>query len=264
MLASHINKLMTGDKTLILAYDQGMEHGPTDFNLDNIDPEYIIEIAEKGGYNALVFQNGVAEKYYHSIKSKLPLIVKLNGKTNIAKTEPFSTQVCSIRRAINLGAHAVGYTIYVGSNREAEMFSQFSKIVEEAHDYSIPVILWAYPRGEFVKNPLSTDTLAYAARVALELGADFVKLNYNNDLSGFKWVTKAAGRTKVVIAGGDKMPEREFLQKAKDILEAGAAGMAVGREVWQHDNPLVMSEAIKKVIFDGKSVDDAMKLFTEE
>jgi class I fructose-bisphosphate aldolase len=262
MLTTHINKLLTDSKTLMLAYDQGMEHGPsTDLNLDNVDPDYIIEIAEKGGYNALILHNGIAEKYYQHLKTKLPLIIKLNGKTNIPKIEPFATQICSLKRAVNLGAHAVGYTVYVGSNREAEMFSQFSKIVEEAHDYSIPVIMWAYPRGQSVHDPLATETLAYAARVGLELGADFVKIGYNNDPAGFKWVVKSAGKTKVIVAGGDSLPERAFLQKAADILEAGAIGMAVGREVWQHKEPLIMTEAIKKVIFDGDSVDEAMKLF---
>ena len=263
MLTTHINKLLTDEKTLMLAYDQGLEHGPTDFNLDNIDPDYIIEIAEKGKYNALVLHHGIAEKYFHSLKTKIPLIIKLNGKTSIPKTEPFSTQLCSLKRAVNLGAHAVGYTIYVGSNREAEMFAQFSKIVEEAHDYSIPVIMWAYPRGQFVSDPLATHTLAYSARVALELGADFVKINYNHDPEGFKWVVKSAGRTKVIVAGGDKMPERDFLQKLKEVMEAGAIGMAVGRQVWQYEEPLIMTEAIKKVLFDGDTIDEAMKLFSK-
>jgi fructose-bisphosphate aldolase, class I len=261
MLNAHINKLMTNNKTLILAYDQGVEHGPSaDFDLRNINPEFIVDIAEKGKYNALVLHNGVAEKYYSHATNKVPLIVKLNGKTNMAKVEPFSTQLCSLKRAVNLGAQAVGYTVFVGSNREAEMFSQFSKIVEEAHDYSIPVIMWAYPRGQFVANPLATETLAHAARVGLELGADFVKVNYNNDKEGFKWVVKAAGKTKTVVAGGDKMGDIEFLRKTLEIVEAGAVGLAVGRNVWQHQTPFAMTEAIKQVLFKGKSPDDAIKL----
>jgi class I fructose-bisphosphate aldolase len=265
MLANHINKLLTDNRTLMLAYDQGLEHGPsTDFNLNNVDPDYIIEIAEKGKYNALILHSGVAEKYFHGLKTKLPLIIKLNGKTNIPKIEPFSAQICSLKRAVNLGAHAVGYTVFVGSNREAEMLQQFSKIVEEAHEYSIPVIMWAYPRGQSVVNPLATETLAHAARVGLELGADFVKINYNNDPAGFKWVIKSAGKAKVVVAGGDKLPERDFLQKAHDIMEAGAAGMAVGRQVWQHPDPLTMTEAIKKVLFWNRSVDEAMKVFSQK
>jgi len=264
MLNKHINRLMTEGKTLMLAYDQGLEHGPSaDFDLKNVDPQYVIDIAEKGRYNALVLQNGVAEKYYHGMNRKIPLIIKLNGKTNIPHVEPFSAQLCSIKRAVNIGAHAVGYTVYVGSNREAEMFEQFSKIVEEAHDYSIPVIMWAYPRGQSVTNPLATDTLAHAARVGLELGADFVKINYNNDPEGFKWVVKAAGKTRVIEAGGEKTGDKEFLTKTREVIEAGAVGIAVGRNVWQNKRPFLMTQALKKVVFDGKSVEEAMKVFEQ-
>ena len=131
MLKTHINKLMSDDKTIILAYDQGLEHGPSaDFNIKNVDPQYVVDIAEKGRYNALVLQHGIAEKYYHGMGRKVPLIIKLNGKTNIPKIEPFSAQLCSIKRAVNMGAQAVGYTVYVGSNRESEMLERFSKISE--------------------------------------------------------------------------------------------------------------------------------------
>ena len=264
MLQTHINKLMTNEKTLILAYDQGLEHGPSaDFNLKNVDPQYVIDIADKGRYNALVLHNGVAEKYYHNGSHKVPLIVKLNGKTNIPKVEPYAGLLCSIKRAVNIGAQAVGYTVYIGSSHEAEMFSQFSKIVEEAHDYSIPVVMWAYPRGQSVANPLATEVLAHAARVGLELGADFVKINYNNDIEAFRWVVEAAGRARVVVAGGERMGDKEFLSKTRDVLEAGAAGIAVGRNVWQNEHPFLMTQALKKVIFEGKGVDEAMKVFEQ-
>ena len=106
---------------MILAYDQGLEHGPTDFNDKNIDPSYIIEIANKGKFNGLVLQKGIAEKYY---RGKVPLILKLNGKTNLLKGEPIAKQLCSVKEAIELGAKAVGYTIYVGSIHEPEMFKE--------------------------------------------------------------------------------------------------------------------------------------------
>ncbi|MFH1399504.1 MAG: fructose-bisphosphate aldolase [Candidatus Woesearchaeota archaeon] len=245
-----IGKLMTKGRSLMLACDQGFEHGPADFNLKNIDPEFIMELAEKGGFNAVILHNGIAEKYYHGFSRKVPLVVKLNGKTNIPKIEPLSANVCSLKRAVQLGADAVGFTLFVGSRYEREMYEQVSKIVEEAHDYGIPVITWAYPRGEFVPNPRATGTLAHAARVCLELGADFVKINYNGDFEGFKWVVKAAGKARVMVAGGNKVDDAEFLQKTKEVLDAGAVGIAVGRQVWQHAEPMKMIEAIKKVVFD--------------
>ena len=204
MFRTKMYRLLSGGRALFLACDQGLEHGPKDFNMDNINPNYILDLAEKGGFNGVIFQHGIAEKYYQSYKDRIRLIVKLNGKTNIPKVDPYSAQVCSVGRAVKLGAEAVGYTIYLGSPREAEMFREFGEIVEEAHDYGIPVIAWMYPRGRDVQNDVTTEILAYAARVGLELGADIVKIKYNHDVEGFKWVTKSAGKCKVVVAGGHK------------------------------------------------------------
>ena len=98
---------------MLLAYDQGFEHGPSlDFNDRNVDPTFIMETAFKGGFNGIVFQKGLAEKYYDG---RVPLIVKTNGKAGLTKGEPNSKQNCSVEYAISLGAKAVGYTIYLGS-----------------------------------------------------------------------------------------------------------------------------------------------------
>ena len=255
-----MQKIMHNERSLLLAYDQGLEHGPTDFNLNNVNPDYILKIAEKGKYNGLILHHGIAEKYYDKHNATVPLIVKLNGKTNFVKSDPISSQVCSIGRAVKLGADAVGYTIYPGSEFEHKMFSEFSKLIETAHTYGIPVIAWVYPRGKFIKNEFSTETIAYAARIGLELGADFVKINYNNNFEGFKWVVKAAGKARVLIAGGKKLSDKEVLQRTYEVMKTGACGLAVGRNVWQNDHPLKMTKALKKIIFNNKSVNEALKI----
>ena len=255
-----INKLFSQGKTVLLAYDQGLEHGPSDFNLDNCDPDYIINIGIKGGYRGLIFQKGIAEHYYSHYTKKIPLIIKLNGKTRIPQGEPIAEQICSIKQAVDLGADAVGYTIYVGSEHEPKIFREFSRIQEQAHDYNLPVIAWMYPRGKAVQNDLNTDLLAYAARIGLELGADILKIKYNGDKEGFKWIVKCAGKAKVVVAGGSKTDDKSFLTSIKDSVESGGSGIAVGRNVWQHEKPLEISKAINKVVFENKKVEDALKL----
>ncbi len=254
-----LHPFLQNGRSLLLALDQGLEHGPKDFTVQNIDPDYVLNIAWKGKYNGMILQKGLAEKYYENYRQLVPLILKLNGKTNIPKIDPYSPLNCSVKRAVELGAAAVGYTIYFGSPMEPKIFEEFSKIQEEAHDYSLPVIAWMYPRGPFVQNEADTDILAYAARTALELGADYVKMKYNHDKEGFKWVVKCAGKVKVMIAGGEKTDVKSLLQETKDILDAGCVGMAIGRNVWQSDKPLQITSALKKVIFENKSVDEAMK-----
>lgn len=250
------DNLLTNGKALYLAYDQGMEHGPVDFNDKNVDPAYIMGIAKKGHYNGIILQKGVAEKYY---SGKVPLIVKLNGKTSLVKGEPYSPQLCSVREAVELGAKAVGYTIYVGSAYESRMFAEFEKIQEHAHYHNIPVIAWMYPRGKAVEKKDKKEIIPYAARLGLELGADMIKINYTGDIKSFRWAVKSAGKTKVVVAGGIKDAPRHFLQNVSDFMKAGAVGLAVGRNVWQYKNPLKMTKAIQNIIFKNKTAEEAMK-----
>jgi class I fructose-bisphosphate aldolase len=249
-METHLGKIVKNGKVLILAMDQGMEHGPTDFNLKNINPEYVCDIACRGGFTGFALQKGVARHYKENYSGKVPLILKLNGRTNIVpKDECYSAPIASVKEAVGLGADAIGYTIYVGSPREADLFRDFGIIEKEAHDYGLPCVVWAYPRGKHVLDEKSPDTVAYAARVALELGADIVKINYPGSIDAMKWVVASAGRCKVISAGGSKQPDAEFLKKVKDIMAGNGAGLAVGRNVWQNDNPMKITQEIKKVIF---------------
>lgn len=237
-------------KCLLLAYDQGMEHGPTDFNDANVDPEYICKIAREAQvFTGIVFGAGVAEKYY--TPDLPPLVLKLNGKTGFHKgEEPVSLQLTSVDRAIELGAKAVGYTVYVGSEHEEEMMKELAQIVGEAHTKNLPVVAWMYPRGKHVEGKeTDKDVVAYGARIGLELGADIVKLPYTGSVESFVWVVKSAGKTGVLAQGGAKKEEGEFLKEASDIIQAGAMGMAVGRNIWQSADPVGLSKKLADVIF---------------
>lgn len=246
-----LDKITTKGKALYLAYDQGLEHGPTgDFNDKNINPLYIIKIAKEGKFNALIFQKGIAEKYEDEIKkSKIPLILKLNGKTNLFKGEPISAQLATVEEAVNLGAVAVGCTIYIGSEHETKMIEQFEKIERDAHSRGIPVIAWVYPRGKSIEGKKDGELLAYACRVGLEIGADIVKIHWNGNAEELKWAIKSAGKTKVVIAGGLKTDEKQFLENVKEAMKAGVIGLAVGRNLWQSDSPLALTRKIKRIVW---------------
>lgn len=251
----NLNKIMTKGKFLFLAYDQGLEHGPTDFNDKNIDPDYILDIAVKGKFNAVILHKGIAEKYYNG---KVPLILKLNGKTKYLKGDPYSTKLCTVKEAIDLGAKAVGYTIYVGSKHESRMFKEFEEIQREAHANGLPVVAWMYPRGKTIKNEISKKNLAYAARVGLELGADIIKTKYTGKIDSFEWVVKSAGKAKIVVAGGSKKNTQGLLKEVCDFMQAGAKGMAIGRNVWQHEEPLKITKALKEIIFNKKDLKFAL------
>jgi len=240
-----LNSILRKGRGMFLAYDQGMEHGPVEFNDKNVSPESIIEIAKKGKYTGIIVGKGIAEKYKNEIKkSGVPLILKLNGKTNLYKGEPMSEQLCTVREALKLNAKAVGYTIYLGSAFEHQMLKEFEGIEREAHALGLPVIAWVYPKHGLNREGI----MAYAARVALEIGADIAKIKLTN-ISELKWAVKSAGKCKIVVAGGEKIPEKEFLKEAKEIMKAGVCGLAVGRNIWKAENPISLSNKLRKSIF---------------
>ncbi|KPL02125.1 MAG: fructose-bisphosphate aldolase [candidate division Zixibacteria bacterium SM1_73] len=262
-------------RLLLLPIDQGLEHGPVDFfdNPDSVDPSFQLRLAKEGGYSGIVFHIGLAEKYLRNFAGEVPLILKLNGKTNIPSDKyAFSPQTASVEDAVRLGADAVGYTLYVGSPAQGEDIRQFFEIREDCEKFGMPLIMWAYPRGEAIESKGGRDSLYavdYAARVACELGADLVKLNlpeYDEQKAkdlpkpydqmkftpqeGLEKVVRSAGRTLVLVSGGSKISDEDLLEKVKVSMEAGVTGLIFGRNMWQRkfEDALKLTEKIKRIM----------------
>ncbi|HZX12432.1 MAG TPA: fructose-bisphosphate aldolase [Candidatus Nanoarchaeia archaeon] len=254
------DEILTNKKGVFLALDEGLDVGPKDFTLDTVDPSFGMDVAVKGGYNGLILNKGVAEFYVEHYQFKVPLIVRLNGRTSISKTEPYAGQVCSVKKAVDLKAKAALYKVYFGSPHEHVMVKEFSKVQEEAQEYGLPLMLWVCPKGPFIQNEVDADLLAYGARVGLELGAHGVCLSYNRDFLGFKWVVKAAAASKVFVMTNERATPEAVVREAHDATRAGAAGIIVKRNVWQCEKPLAITNALKAVIFGGKKLDEALGL----
>ena len=129
------------------------------------------------------------------------------------------------------------------------MFQEFENIQREAHKKNLPVIVWIYPRGKSIKEKKPEELMVYAARTALEIGADIVKIQYFGKFKDLSWAVKSAGKTKIVVAGGTKKGEKEFLKQVHEIMDAGCIGLAIGRNVWQHPKPLEITKKIKEIVF---------------
>jgi class I fructose-bisphosphate aldolase len=257
---------------LFLPYDQGLEHGPRDFftNPAASDPGYIVRLAVEGGFNGVALQIGLAEKFYWDYAGEVPLILKLNGKTDIpSDAQPLSPLHASVADAVRLGADAVGYTMYVGSPAQEQDFAQFRVVREEAHRLGMPLIVWAYPRGEAIDAKGGKDSfyaVDYAARTASELGADVVKVNFPKpdrrtgvpggydaeftEQQAVEAVVRSANRTLVLISGGERAGDQAMLDKAREAMEAGATGLIFGRNVWQrdHDESLRFVARLKEIL----------------
>src|SRR5215468_1725178 len=139
---------------LFLPYDQGLEHGPRDFfaNPAAADPAYITKLAVEAGFNGIVLNIGLAEKFYWDYAGEIPLVLKLNGKTEIPSDQHALSPVnATVEEAVRLGADAIGYTLYVGTPAQDQDFEQLRRVREDAQRFGMPLIVWAYPRGAAIE-----------------------------------------------------------------------------------------------------------------
>jgi class I fructose-bisphosphate aldolase len=263
-----------GNGTLmILPLDQGLEHGPADFfrNEAALDTGFVFELAQEGGYSSIALGIGLAEKYMRRHCGRVPLILKLNGKTNIADdAEAVSTRTASVEDAVKLGADAVGFTLYVGSPREAEGFEDFRKVRQDCERLGMPIVLWSYTRGRAIEAKGGKGTLYaqdYAARVAEELGADVVKLHEPQETNDrcpepykslkedtpqrIRRVVRSAGKVMVLFSGGEKQDsDAAVLYKVKLYMDCGATGVMFGRNMWLRtkEHALALTRQVRRIL----------------
>jgi len=247
---------------LFLPYDHGLEHGPRDFfGNPAADPGYVVRLAVDGDFNGVVLHIGNASKFYWDFAGEVPLILKLNGKTDVpTDDEPLSPLNATVADAVALGADAVGYTLYVGSPLQTQDFQQFQRIRADADRLGMPVMVWAYPRGRAIDGKGGRNSfyaVDYAVRVASELGADLVKITwpeatassrpeYDREFTATEMLTavvRSSNRSLVVLSGGELTEERDMLGRASLAMDAGATGLIFGRNIWGRER----SEALRFV-----------------
>jgi fructose-bisphosphate aldolase/6-deoxy-5-ketofructose 1-phosphate synthase len=270
-------------RLMLFAGDQKVEHLNDDFYGDDIhpddaDPEHLFKISSRGSIGVFATQLGLIAHYGMDYPD-LPYLVKLNSKTNLVKTEqmdPFNNQwldiyqVVEFQKSSGLKITGVGYTIYLGSEFESEMLHQAAQVVYEAHAHGLVTVLWIYPRGHAVTDEKNPHLIAGATGVAASMGTDFVKVNYpkkkgESSAEIFKEAVRAAGRTKVVCAGGSSKMPKDFLQELHDQIHiSGASGNATGRNIHQKslEEAVRMCNAVYAITVEDKSVEEAWKIFS--
>jgi fructose-bisphosphate aldolase/6-deoxy-5-ketofructose 1-phosphate synthase len=267
-------------RLMLLAGDQKLEHLNNDFfgegiSEDDADPAHLFRIAGQAKIGAFATQFGLVARYGMD-HPQVPYLIKLNSKTHLVKTsqaEPVSRELMGVDQAVKLGKDndmrivGVGYTVYLGSEHEAVMLREAAQMVHRAHRHGLLTILWMYPRGRAVADERDPHLVAGAAGAAACLGADFAKVNYPEGPEApqrFREAVRAAGRTKVICAGGERMEAEPFLRRLHDQIHiSGAAGNATGRNVHQRplDEAVRFCNAIYGITVEGISVQEAMKIY---
>lgn len=269
-------------RLMLFAGDQKIEHLNDDFYGEGItpednDPEHMFKIASQGKIGVFASQLGLIARYGRDY-ADIPYLVKLNSKTNLVPTsqsDPISTslidvaQVAEFRENSGLKITAVGYTVYLGSEYEAQMLTEAAQAIYEAHQYGMISVIWCYPRGKAVPDEGDAHLIAGAAGTIASIGGDFVKVNPPKkdgkaDPALLKEAIQAAGRTQVVCAGGSSKQAEAFLQELHDQVHiGGTSGNATGRNI--HQRPLEeavrFTNAIYAITVENKSVEEAIKIY---
>jgi fructose-bisphosphate aldolase/2-amino-3,7-dideoxy-D-threo-hept-6-ulosonate synthase len=242
------------DRTIIVPMDHGVTLGPVK-GLVNMQ-ETITRLL-RGGADAIVLHRGVAK---HVDTGNAGLIVHLSGITKLSSDPNNKVQVCAVEEAVRIGADAVSVHVNIGAEQEDKMLEKLGRVADDCDRYGIPLLAMMYPRGPKIQNPHSVEHVAHAARLGAELGADVIKTNYTGDVETFRNVIRGCC-VPVIVAGGPKVETvQEVLQMAHDTIEAGGAGISIGRNVFQHENPTRMVKALAAIVHDGASADEAQAI----
>ena len=255
--SARLARIGTGGQFLVVPMDHGITLGAVT-GLKDI--ESTIDAVTRGGADSVLTQRGIAPRV-HDNKNGAGYIVHLNGSTSIGPDENDKRPTGTVEDAIRAGADAVSFHINVGSEHEPGQITQLGDLTSAAAEYGIPVLAMTYARGHDVRedDPAAfAKDLGHAVRLGEELGADVVKTAYSGDPGTFEHVVEST-RLPVVIAGGSKGTDEETLAMVRGAMDAGAAGVSMGRSIFQHDDPEAITEAVAAVVHDDATAIEAVE-----
>lgn len=247
---SRIFKPKTG-KTVMLAVDHGYFQGPTTGlkNMKDILP--LIPHAD-----CLFVTRGILRNCIDP-ETDTPICLRVSGGPSILGELSNEDITTSMEEAIRLNASGVGMSIFVGASNEDRTISNLGRLVNEAERYGMPVLAITAVGKEIARD---ARYLGLACRIAAEIGAHFVKTYYCED---FHKVVEGCP-VPIVIAGGKKIPDMDALKMTENAIKAGAAGVDMGRNIFQSDNPAGMIKAVRQIVHKGASAKEAFEIYSKK
>lgn len=184
-----------------------------------------------------------------------PVVLRVSGGQSILKELSNEIITVSTEDAIRMNASAITCSVYIGGEYEKQTIDNLAKLVDEGEKYGIPVLAVTAVGKDLVRD---ARYLGLACRICVETGAHMVKTYYCDN---FTEVVESCGNIPVVIAGGKKIEEKSALEMAFNAIKDGAVGVDMGRNIFQSDNPVGMMKAVKAIVHDNASVEDAYKIY---
>jgi fructose-bisphosphate aldolase, class I len=246
-------------KALIVAMDHGLMDGPCK-GLEQ--PAKTIEKVVAGGADAVLTSYGLARRFASELAG-IGLILRADGgSTSLGKKGGPGLIFFSIEEALRLGADALAISAFPGADNEAETLQNLAVLAGDAHGWGLPVLGEMVPGGfDSPPEKRTTEAVALAARVGSELGADFVKIPY---VGRFEAVISTSYVPVVILGGAKRGKERDMLADIKAAMDAGTSGVAIGRNIWQAENPAAMTAAVAAIVHRNATVDEAMQILSEK
>ncbi len=243
------------NRTVIVPMDHGVTAGPIR-GLECMR-DAINKVVE-GGANAIIIHKGIVANGHRRSGKDVGLILHLSGSTSMSPDPNAKVAVCTVEEAICLGCDAVSVHINLGASTDAAMLAHLADVARECYRWGLPLVAMMYARGPKIENQFDVKYVKHAARVGAELGADVVKCVYTGDPQSFAEVVDGCP-VPVVIAGGEKMDtDEQLLAMVDGALKAGAAGVSIGRNAFQHDAPQAIVRAIGMMVHGGSSLSDSL------
>ncbi|MFC4802976.1 3-hydroxy-5-phosphonooxypentane-2,4-dione thiolase [Neobacillus sp. GCM10023253] len=248
---NRMSQIFPGGKAVMLAIDHGYFLGP-------------IHGLEKPGEtvrsllphtDSLFVTRGTLDSCIPADVNK-PMLLRVSGGPSVLSDLSNETIVTPIKEAIRHNVVGVGVSMFIGSKYETQTVANLANVVTEAHEYGIPVLAITAVGHELEKR--DARFLGLASRIAAEMGADIVKTYY---CEGFEKVTGTCP-VPIVIAGGPKLETiKDALELTFNAMNQGAAGVDMGRNIWQSEYPEAMIQAINGIVHKGLKVGEALELY---
>lgn len=243
-------------KTVIIPMDHGVTVGPVK-GLTNMDKT--VDLVARGGANAVIVHKGLVLHGHRGYGHDVGLIIHLSASTSLGPNGNHKVLVTSVEEAIKLGADAVSVHINVGASEEAAMLADLGVVSHQCTEWGMPLLAMMYARGHDIEDEKDVEAIKIAARVGAELGADIIKTVYTGDPESFAQVVEGCP-VPVVIAGGSKLGDLETLKMIQGAMEAGANGLSIGRNAFQHEHPDRLVKAASAIVHEGITAEEAMEL----
>jgi putative autoinducer-2 (AI-2) aldolase len=241
-------------RCVMLAVDHGYFLGPTQgLEIPERTIKPLLPYAD-----SLMITRGIIRTSVNPSTS-VPIVLRVSGGTSIVGADLSNeTIMASMEDAIKLNATCLAVSIFVGSKHEHQTLVGLSRLVDEGEKYGIPVLAVTAVGKEMTRD---ARYLALACRIAAEQGAHIVKTYY---CENFENVVESCP-VPVIIAGGKKLPnEMDALKLCYDAIQHGAAGVDMGRNIWQSDHSVAMIKSIRSIVHNNLDVSQAYEVFNSE